>query len=992
MKPSISIRHRDRSLRWATQAHGSPAQVTRGCSDAMRLMPAVILILASTVWAQSNRLPQLNSDQATPESTTTKAGSTIREFTFPSAKSGPSVVQTDNEGNVWVALARAGKLARIRDGQIREFSLPPQSFPVGIAVDARGLVWYSDIRRNKIGQLDPVTGAVSDFEVPTKDSWPFFLGLAPNGKLWFTERVGNKIGQLDPLTGEVKEFPVPTKDCQPAGLTVTPDGEVYFTENSGHRIGHLEPRTGHMVELPVPSVLKRSPSYGLAAITHDARGTVWFVELDGRLGRIRRHAGQPDAIDEVPIPDARVRPAGAAVDQWGAVWFTELDGNAISSYNPSIGTFERYPIPTGESDPRPLSPPEATARGEIPTPGAFAKTSRPFGIAVDSQGKVWFSEQYAHKLGAFQPPVVRVFHPAGDISDSSVIPVFRTRLTGPITSIHYDLDGVDVHAGPKLDLFPVTAGPAVFNVRVTSGGETFEASSAFAFNPTLDTLAQFVRRELKRGEIAGAGGDPLLHQLLAASEHEHHGRTQLAHQAQRTMIRDLQSDQYHIPQPLADRLLVDLHWMDACGHSQYVVRVSSQTPHFTPAHLELQVGDTVTWTYAAGHSSADITLASAVGALDSITLAPGARKSQTFYSPAEIRYGFSDQGSPQARLSVRPREQLIYEFPLPSPDSVPGVLAIDAQDNIWFTEGGGGYSKLAAVPLNNKIGRLSKDGRIKEYETPTPESAPTSIHVGKEGHIWFTERAGNHLGELDPDSGQITEYAIPTAGSGTTGITVTPDGRIWYASKTVSKVGVFDPQTHQFTELNTPTPKSEPSTITYDSAGNVWFDERASDKIVRLEPGTGLTREFQVPTKSSRTVGLVPDHEGHVWFLELGANKVGCLHIASGQVTEYGIPTPLSSPFKEALDPAGRLWFSEVFGNKIGVLDHGRFQEFALPTADAMPGGIATDSKGNLWFTEQAGNKLAMIPASIGAATEYVAQNVAADPGRQPLTDTKGKR
>jgi virginiamycin B lyase len=955
--------------------------------------PVIIVTLVTSAWVSQPCGAQVYN--ATAVSSSADAGRYIHELAFSTAHSGPSVVQVDNDRNVWVALARAGKLARVRNGEIREFNLPPQAFPVGIAIDGGGIVWFSDIRRNKIGRLEPGTGAVTDFDVPTKDSWPFFLGLASDGQLWFTERVGNKVGRLNPLTGEVKEFAVPTKDSQPAGLTVTPDGQVYFTENSGHQIGHVDPLTGQVTELPVPSPLKRSPSYGLAGITHDARGSVWFVELDGRLGRIQRRPGRKDAIEEIPLPDPSVRPAGAAVDRWGAVWFTELDGNAISSYNPSIGRFERYPIPTGERDSKPLSPPEATARGEIPSPGAFAKTSRPFGIAVDSNGDVWFSEQYAHKLGVLQPPAVRVFEPVGDLTTSTTAPVFRTRLQAAITTLHYYLDGHEVPVAPKLSLSSLKAGPGSFAVRVVLGGNTYEGSSSFTFNPGVGTLIELVRHGTEQAEIAGDGAKRLTQELMTADLYRMSGQTELFRLAQRTILRDVVSGQYPITQPLADLLAADLNWMDSVELYSYCITVSAKKPHFSPASVELQVGDTVTWSYTADAASGDLTLRSQTRGIEPIALRPGETRSITFYHPATIRYSLTSDSAVQAELSVKPRQRLIYEFPLPSPDSVPGVLAIDPQDNIWFTEGGGGYSKLAAVALNNKIGRLGADGQVKEYETPTPESAPTSIHVGKEGHIWFTERAGNHIGELDPDSGRITEYAIPTPASGATGITVTPDGRIWYASKAVSKVGVFDPQTHQFQEFDTPTPKSEPSTITYDDQGNVWFDERASDKIVRLSPVAGSTHEYLVPTKGSRTVGLVPDHAGHIWFLELGANKVGSLNIESGQITEYSIPTPLSSPFKEALDSAGRLWFTEVFGNNVGMLDNGHFAEFALPTAEAMPGGIAFDSKGNLWFSEQAGNKLAMIPADTQLPTMHDAPNtVAADldrPSAKLSVGTKGK-
>src|SRR5262249_54983607 len=123
------------------------------------------------------------TDGLKPASTRAEApAGFIKEFAFQSQKCGPSIVKVDSEDNVWIAMARAEKIARFHDGDLREYSLPPKSFRVGIAVASARQVWYSDIRRNKIGRLDPSNGAVKDYDIPTKDSWPFYIVLDLEGK------------------------------------------------------------------------------------------------------------------------------------------------------------------------------------------------------------------------------------------------------------------------------------------------------------------------------------------------------------------------------------------------------------------------------------------------------------------------------------------------------------------------------------------------------------------------------------------------------------------------------------------------------------------------------------------------------------------------------------------------------------------------------------------------------------------------------------------
>lgn len=890
--------------------------------------------------------------------------SRITEFRFSAARSGPSVVQADTEGFIWVALAQAGKIARMtKTGEVREFGLPVGAFPVGIARDRGRNLYVSDIRRNVIVQLDVVSGATRDYAIPTTNAWPFFVGLASDGRVWFTERVGNRLGVLDPIRADVTEYVIPTEQAQPAGLTVTLDDHVYFTENTGHKVGHFDPKTKTIVEITLPSVLRNSPYYGLAGIASDSRGDIWFSELDGRIGHIDRKQGR---IEEIPLRDATLRPAGIVVDRWDIVWFTELDGNAIGSYNPSLKTFDHYPIPTGAPDHSPMGPPEASARGEMPTIGFRARTSRPFGIAVDSDGRIWFSEQYAHQVGRLDVPAMRLFAPTGRITNASAPVLLQVRSSVSTPKIRFELNGKLVVGTDVLDLRSAPAGNNELRARFTGDGIEGEAFTNFTFDPDLAAIEKSVRKTLDDNSLPKSVGSQTVQLLRDAQDAANAGDGDRDRNIEHTLIRLVAENSD--TNPAAALILRQLLWRDRFGQRRVSIPLADDGERVAAKTSSVEIGETVEWRMT--HAEGGLARVSVVPCGDS---AEGLPRSQTdaglsFYKPGNFSYSygaFSAKGATECRdaLPVAPRSIYLEEFPVPDADSVPGVLAADNDGSIWFTEGGGGYSRLAAVPLNNKIGRLRKDGTIQQYSTPTRESAPTSIHIGAEGHVWFTERSGNKIGELVPDTGTIVEHPLPMPNSGTTGIAVDKEGRIWFASKASSKIGYLDPSTGRIVEMETPTPGSEPSTITVDGDDNIWFDERAHDRIVIYQRQTGKMGEYVVPTKGSRVVGLVPDNRGSVFFLELGANKVGRLDIASGQVTEYSIPTAFSSPFKATLDGEGRLWFTEVFGNKVGSLLDGVFHEYLIPTSESMPGGITTDKWGNIWFSEQAGNKIAKIPA-----------------------------
>jgi streptogramin lyase len=59
---------------------------------------------------------------------------------------------------------------------------------------------------------------IKEWDVPTKGAHPHDPALAPDGSLWFTEQLQNKLGRLDPASGAFKEYPLKIEDSGPHGL------------------------------------------------------------------------------------------------------------------------------------------------------------------------------------------------------------------------------------------------------------------------------------------------------------------------------------------------------------------------------------------------------------------------------------------------------------------------------------------------------------------------------------------------------------------------------------------------------------------------------------------------------------------------------------------------------------------------------------------------------------------------------------------------------
>ena len=141
---------------------------------------------------------------------------------------------------------------------IFEYSMPTAgTSATGVTVAPDGNVWFTE-SDNKIGVINPTTGAISEFVVPT----PGAITAGPDGNLWFTEEGANKIGMINPTTHAITGFSIPSPNSAPTGLTTGPDGNLWFTEFSFSKIGVINPMTGARASPSSPSPLSSTVQAG----------------------------------------------------------------------------------------------------------------------------------------------------------------------------------------------------------------------------------------------------------------------------------------------------------------------------------------------------------------------------------------------------------------------------------------------------------------------------------------------------------------------------------------------------------------------------------------------------------------------------------------------------------------------------------------------------------------------------------------------------------
>jgi len=133
-----------------------------------------------------------------------------------------NVNNPDNEGYVFKRLPRPK--GRSTNVIITEYDLPRQeALPHDVIVDTDGHAWYSDFGNQFVGELDPKTGKVTDYPLPTlldkQPKGPLNVEFDPDGNIWVGMSYQAGASMINRKTKEVTTYPLP-KEWQ--GITSRP--------------------------------------------------------------------------------------------------------------------------------------------------------------------------------------------------------------------------------------------------------------------------------------------------------------------------------------------------------------------------------------------------------------------------------------------------------------------------------------------------------------------------------------------------------------------------------------------------------------------------------------------------------------------------------------------------------------------------------------------------------------------------------------------------
>jgi len=274
-----------------------------------------------------------------------------------------------------------------------EYDLPRRTTqPHDATVDAEGMVWFEDFGDNYVGRLNPRTGEVKEWPLPSSRPFPPFhpgtldLALDRDGNAWIAMMRDASVAKLDKKTGKVTTYSLPEEYRQLGSTAImvapTTSGEVWIgrvmqgggtNSRESATVHLLDPRTGRMKNYPVPSGL-----YGLEALSNgnamvfSLAGNV-IVEVDANTGK-----------NTVYTPPAeRAGPRRGTVDEQGRAWFGEYYAGRIGMFDPRSRTIKEWPIPQfGSAD--------------------------PYSVAVDRNGDAWAGGMYSDYVFRLNPSTGKV--------------------------------------------------------------------------------------------------------------------------------------------------------------------------------------------------------------------------------------------------------------------------------------------------------------------------------------------------------------------------------------------------------------------------------------------------------------------------------------------------------------------------------------------------------------------------------------------------------
>jgi streptogramin lyase len=772
---------------------------------------------------------------------------------------------------------------------ITQFPIQFTSAPQDVTIGSDGNVYCTDIQGNSIDELNLTTHAISVYPIPKSGSGQSVFALVstastitsvPKGNIYFVEPNSNAIGELNLTTHVITQIPIPTPNSQPAGIATGVDGNIYFAERMAGKIGELNLTTSVITETTVPGI-NPEPT-GITALGTTTAPVLYFT-LSGAdmIGDITPNATTEPAVTVPPVPagETLYTPSGTVYPS-GTVFapmmmlppntiteFTQLpyeplaitagtDGNLYYTESGQSGIGEL--IPGGAPAPTYFPPNEMITDPSTHT--TYSAMSPPLLGYTFSKGSF---AQFALESPAAMPDEITGFDNSLYFTDTATDEVGE--LT-PATGLNSEVQvpsiaslGGGITSAPDGNLY--------FTTTISDGVGEIDT-----LPPTMGPITQFeVAPNIEPTGItstpAGAGAD------IYFTEYSTDEIGELSPTAGSPSP---PSSNFAIPTPSSgpDGIAVG-----ADGNVYFTESLTGKIGELntaTDSVTEFPIPTLNTGISPAGISPLQI-------------VAGPAGTSSLYFTEA----GTGEIGEISSQATI-----------LQTPETVPATQTITLPD-------GNTYEPSSII----SAGTLLPIGTITQYIVPTANSEPFGIALGAAGNIYFTESAGDKIGEISTRS-ESGPLSVPT------GVAITIPCGMTYLAGSTALAGQNLPA-GTITEFTIPTGNG-PGPIAVGPGGYVWFALNDGGALAYLNPVTGvITPDYALQSFLIAGLASGPAPSEDLYLTDDVHDQIGEVSSVGQPIITFGpstdsSQTPLDEPLGITVAASGNLWFTEYDDDEIG--------------------------------------------------------------------------
>jgi virginiamycin B lyase len=243
------------------------------------------------------------------------------------------------------------------------YALPrPSIQPHDVVVDHAGRVWFSEFGDDDLGQLDPRTGQVIEYPIPTmrpkEPHGSLDLEFDQQGNLWIARMNQGGIAEFNYVTHKFKTYEVPkpyisvtTQQPMVAPEHWEVDGEIWMNAESLPGLYGVNVRTGKWRRFLPYGLMKGGGGgeyafgrpHSVYGVYSDSRNDAFFCDFSGEnIGEIDARTGK---ITLFPTPTPHSRPRRGDMDAHDRLWFAEWRGNKFAEFDTRSHQFKEWPIP-----------------------------------------------------------------------------------------------------------------------------------------------------------------------------------------------------------------------------------------------------------------------------------------------------------------------------------------------------------------------------------------------------------------------------------------------------------------------------------------------------------------------------------------------------------------------------------------------------------------------------------------------------------------------